>query len=69
MKLNERHLMQLAAVLDAGGLWISGSDLEAMWLGSILPDGHPTLLAPSMAAIRSGRSAAALEVKPSRQNS
>jgi diaminopimelate decarboxylase len=33
-------------VVDGGGLWISGSDLEAMWLASIFPDGHPNLLAP-----------------------
>jgi diaminopimelate decarboxylase len=39
-------------VLDAGGLWISGSDLEAMWLASIFPEGHPNLLAPPMAALK-----------------
>ncbi|WP_260596621.1 ATP-grasp domain-containing protein [Sphingomonas endolithica] len=39
-------------VLDAGGMWISGSDLEAMWLGSVFPDGHPNLLAPPMAGIK-----------------
>ncbi len=39
-------------VLDSGGLWISGSDLEAMWLASQFPDGHPNLLAPPMAGIK-----------------
>ncbi len=39
-------------VLDAGGMWISGSDLEAMWLGSVFPDGHRNLLAPPMAGIK-----------------
>jgi hypothetical protein len=39
-------------VLDAGGLWISGSDLEAMWLASIFPDGHRNLLAPPMSGIK-----------------
>lgn len=39
-------------VLEAGGLWISGSDLEAMWLGSVFPHGHPNLLVPPMAGIR-----------------
>jgi diaminopimelate decarboxylase len=39
-------------VLDAGGLWISGSDLEAMWLGTVFPDGHPNLLVPPMSAIK-----------------
>jgi hypothetical protein len=38
--------------LDQGGLWISGSDLEAMWLADLLPDGHPNLLAPPMSALR-----------------
>ena len=38
--------------LDAGGLWISGSDLEAMWLADIFPDGHPNLLAPPMGALK-----------------
>jgi diaminopimelate decarboxylase len=38
--------------LDAGGLWISGSDLEAMWLASLFPEGHPNLLAPPMAALK-----------------
>jgi diaminopimelate decarboxylase len=39
-------------VLDAGGLWISGSDLEAMWLGIVFPDGHTNLLVPPLSAIR-----------------
>jgi diaminopimelate decarboxylase len=39
--------------LDAGGMWISGSDLEAMWLASLFPDGHPNLLAPPMSGIKS----------------
>ena len=38
--------------LDAGGLWISGSDLEAMWLATVFPNGHPHLLAPPMSAIK-----------------
>jgi diaminopimelate decarboxylase len=43
---------EVREVLDAGGLWISGSDLEAMWLGSVFPDGHPNLLAPPLSAMR-----------------
>jgi diaminopimelate decarboxylase len=39
-------------LLNAGSLWISGSDLEAMWLASIFPDGHRNLLAPPMSGIR-----------------
>ncbi|HEY7809488.1 MAG TPA: ATP-grasp domain-containing protein [Allosphingosinicella sp.] len=38
--------------LNAGGLWISGSDLEAMWLASLFPEGHPNLLAPPMGALK-----------------
>ncbi|HEY0114736.1 MAG TPA: ATP-grasp domain-containing protein [Allosphingosinicella sp.] len=38
--------------LDAGGLWISGSDLEAMWLADLFPNGHPNLLAPPMQGLR-----------------
>jgi diaminopimelate decarboxylase len=43
---------QVKQVLDAGGLWISGSDLEAMWLADLFPDGHKNLLAPPMAGIK-----------------
>ena len=48
----EAYGQTVAAALDDGGLWISGSDLEAMWLASIFPDGHPNLLAPPGAALR-----------------
>jgi diaminopimelate decarboxylase len=43
---------QVREALDAGGLWISGSDLEAMWLASLFPDGHPNLLAPPREGLR-----------------
>ena len=39
-------------VLAGGALWISGSDLEAMWLASVFPDGHPNRLAPPAAALK-----------------
>ncbi len=39
-------------VLDGGGLWISGSDLEAMWLADLFPGGHKNLLAPPMGALK-----------------
>src|SRR3990170_6985605 len=42
----DAYAKTVGAVLDEGGLWISGSDLEAMWLASVFPDGHPNLLAP-----------------------
>ena len=43
---------KVRAALDGGGFWISGSDLEAMWLASIFPDGHSHLLAPPMSGIK-----------------
>jgi diaminopimelate decarboxylase len=48
----EAYADKVRGILDDGGLWISGSDLEAMWLASIFPDGHPNLLAPPGAAIK-----------------
>jgi diaminopimelate decarboxylase len=39
-------------LLDGGALWISGSDLEAMWLASSFPGGHPNLLAPPADALK-----------------
>jgi diaminopimelate decarboxylase len=48
----DRHGDKVREVLDAGGLWISGSDLEAMWLGMVFPNGHPNLLVPPMSAIK-----------------
>ena len=41
---------KVRAVLDGGALWISGSDLEAMWLADLFPDGHANLLAPPLTA-------------------
>jgi diaminopimelate decarboxylase len=38
--------------LDEGGLWISGIDLEIMWLSSVFPNGHPNLLIPPTTALR-----------------
>jgi diaminopimelate decarboxylase len=43
---------KVKAALDEGGLWISGSDLEAMWLASVFPEGHPNLLAPPLGALK-----------------
>ncbi len=33
-------------LLEGGALWISGTDLEALWLASVFPDGHANLLSP-----------------------
>ena len=43
---------KVRALLDGGAYWISGSDLEAMWLADLFPDGHRNLLAPPAAALR-----------------
>ncbi|HEY0005175.1 MAG TPA: ATP-grasp domain-containing protein [Pyrinomonadaceae bacterium] len=39
-------------VLDAGALWISGIDLETLWLADVFPEGHKNLLAPPALALR-----------------
>ncbi|HEV2801654.1 MAG TPA: ATP-grasp domain-containing protein [Pyrinomonadaceae bacterium] len=39
-------------VLDGGALWISGVDLEIMWLASVFPEGHKNLLTPPASALR-----------------
>jgi len=39
-------------ILDSGALWISGVDLEIMWLASVFPDGHRNLLTPSTGALQ-----------------
>ena len=41
----------IAELLDAGALWISGTDLETMWLASVFPDGHANLLSPPSKAL------------------
>lgn len=39
-------------ILDEGALWVSGIDLEIMWLVSVFPEGHKNLLAPPSAALK-----------------
>ncbi|HEX8163440.1 MAG TPA: ATP-grasp domain-containing protein [Pyrinomonadaceae bacterium] len=48
----DAYAADVKAALDAGGLWISGVDLEIMWLASVFPEGHPNLLTPSTAALQ-----------------
>jgi diaminopimelate decarboxylase len=48
----EAYAEKVRGVLDDGALWISGSDLEAMWLASVFPDGHANLLAPNSDALK-----------------
>jgi diaminopimelate decarboxylase len=48
----EAYAADIREVLDAGALWISGVDLEIMWLASVFPEGHPNLLTPSAGALQ-----------------
>ncbi|HEY0077227.1 MAG TPA: ATP-grasp domain-containing protein [Pyrinomonadaceae bacterium] len=48
----EEHGRLIRELLDSGALWISGSDLESMWLASVFPDGHANLLAPPAEALQ-----------------
>ena len=43
---------RIKGILDSGALWISGSDLESLWLGDVFPDGHPNLLTPPGGAFK-----------------
>jgi diaminopimelate decarboxylase len=42
----------ITELLDDGALWISGTDLEALWLASVFPDGHANLLSPPAGGLR-----------------
>ncbi len=46
---------RVKAALDEGGFWISGSDLEAMWLASLFPEREMIGL-PSTALLTGGGS-------------
>ncbi|MDQ3805360.1 MAG: ATP-grasp domain-containing protein [Acidobacteriota bacterium] len=48
----EEYARRIKDLLDAGALWISGVDLEIMWLASVFPEGHPNLLTPPPRALR-----------------
>jgi diaminopimelate decarboxylase len=47
----DSYAADIRAELDSGALWISGVDLEIMWLASAFPEGHKNLLTPSVAAL------------------
>jgi diaminopimelate decarboxylase len=49
ISLNE-YATQIKAILDSGALWISGSDLESLWLAGVFPEGHANLLTPPAGA-------------------
>ncbi|HEX8557707.1 MAG TPA: ATP-grasp domain-containing protein [Pyrinomonadaceae bacterium] len=42
---------RIGEILDSGALWVSGSDLESLWLSDVFPDGHPNLLTPPAGAL------------------
>src|ERR671933_2172777 len=47
----EAYAEEVKQVLDSGALWISGFDLEIMWLASVFPEGHSNLLTPPAKAL------------------
>jgi diaminopimelate decarboxylase len=48
----DQHAKTLTAILDEGSYFISGTDLEAIWISTIYPEGHPNLLIPPAEALR-----------------
>jgi diaminopimelate decarboxylase len=48
----ESYGENVKALLEGGAYWISGSDLEAMWLADLFPEGHRNLLAPPAAGLK-----------------
>lgn len=48
----DAYATQVQEVLDAGAFWVSGVDLEIMWLASVFPEGHRNLLTPPAEAIQ-----------------
>ncbi|MGB8507178.1 MAG: ATP-grasp domain-containing protein [Pyrinomonadaceae bacterium] len=48
----DAYAVQVKEVLDAGALWVSGVDLEIMWLATVFPEGHRNLLIPPATAIQ-----------------
>jgi diaminopimelate decarboxylase len=48
----ETYAAQIKELLDSGALWISGVDLETMWLASLFAEGHKNLLTPPREALK-----------------
>ncbi|HVF28293.1 MAG TPA: ATP-grasp domain-containing protein [Pyrinomonadaceae bacterium] len=48
----DAYAAQIKGALDSGALWVSGVDLEIMWLASAFPEGHQNLLTPPAVALR-----------------
>jgi diaminopimelate decarboxylase len=48
----ETYARAITQILDSGAYWLSGIDLEIMWLASVFCEGHPNLLSPPRTAVR-----------------
>ena len=48
----DTYARTIKELLDSGAYWLSGVDLEIMWLASVFSEGHPNLLSPPRAAVR-----------------
>jgi diaminopimelate decarboxylase len=48
----DQYAIEIKDLLDAGALWISGVDLELMWLALVFPEGHRNLLTPTPGALQ-----------------
>jgi diaminopimelate decarboxylase len=48
----DAYANEVREILESGALWISGVDLEIMWLASIFPEGHRNMLTPPAASIK-----------------
>jgi diaminopimelate decarboxylase len=48
----DTYAADIRDILDSGALWISGVDLEIMWLASVFPEGHRNLLTPPAEALQ-----------------
>src|SRR5829696_648402 len=46
------YALRIKEHLDEGACWVSGVDLEIMWLASVFPNGHPNLLTPHESALK-----------------
>jgi diaminopimelate decarboxylase len=48
----DTYASEVRGILESGALWISGFDLEIMWLASLFPEGHKNMLTPPAGALR-----------------
>ncbi|MDQ6770591.1 MAG: hypothetical protein M3Z54_11460, partial [Gemmatimonadota bacterium] len=48
----DTYAKSILDILDSGAYWLSGFDLEVMWLASVFTRGHPRLLVPPREALQ-----------------